>query len=373
MRNKRIVFVVNVDWFFISHRLPIALEAQNQGYEVHLICGVTGRQNELENLGIKVHSIEISRSGANPILEFKTILYIWRILKELRPALVHCVTIKAVIYGGIVSRMIGINTQVYSISGLGYVFIQKKMKSFVLKAFAVALFKIALKRAHKVIFQNKADLSFFVCRKIIQPEQAELIRGSGVDLTQYSVVEEPKGEIVVSFIGRLLIDKGVGEFVDAARILFSSGSGLRMVLVGDIDEGNPNSVTRAAVDSWIHAGIVEYLGFQEDIASLISRSNIIVLPSYREGLPKALIEAAACGRSVVTTDVPGCRDAIEPGKTGLLVPIKDPSSLAKAISALAMDDELRKEFSKNARRLAEDAFSIEDVIIKHMVIYGIGR
>ena len=228
----------------------------------------------------------------------------------------------------------------------------------------------ALSDAKTVIFQNSSDRDVLKKLGAIKPEQELFIRGSGVDLSLYPVLPEPKDKLVVMLVARLLIDKGVYEFVKAAEIIKAQVDNVRMVLVGSTDPGNPSSVTMLKIKSWVDADIIEYWGYSSDVATTMSKSNVIVLPSYREGLPKVLIEAAACGRAVVTTDVPGCRDAIEPNETGLLVDVKSASSLASGVLSLISNDNLRYKFAKNARKLAERDFNISDVVSMHLSIYS---
>ncbi|MDC3262040.1 glycosyltransferase family 4 protein [Candidatus Pseudothioglobus singularis] len=367
---RKILFIVNVDWFFISHRLPIALASIKQGYEVHIACEITDKKMMLESLGLIVHPITLSRSGTGIFSEFKTLKQLFIIINLVRPDITHSITIKPVLYGNIISRLLRVPTRVASISGLGYVFIAFGIKAKFFRVFIALLYRLALSNAKTVIFQNSSDRDVLKKLGAIKPEQEFFIRGSGVDLSLYPVFPEPKDKLVVMLVARLLIDKGVYEFVKAAEIINAQVDNVRMVLVGSTDPGNPKSVSMQRINSWVDAGIIEYWGHSAEVATTMSKSNIIVLPSYREGLPKVLIEAAACGRAVVTTDVPGCRDAIEPNETGLLVDVKSASSLASGILSLISNDNLRYKFAKNARKLAERDFNINDVVLMHLSIYS---
>lgn len=369
--KPRLLFIVNVDWFFVSHRLPIALEALQQGYDVHLACQVTNHQQTIENMGIRVHPIDLSRSGLSLWLEFKSIYQIFKIVKLVQPELVHLVTIKPVIYGGIVSRIAKIHGRVASVSGLGYVFVANNFTAKLIRPFISYLYKLSLNRDNtRVIFQNPDDLALLVTNGSVKKDQCVLIRGSGVDLTKFEVAAEPRGDFVVMLVARLLIDKGVYEFVQAAKILNNRSIKIRFVLVGEPDFGNPNSITLEQFQEWKSEGLVECLGFCADVSSMMSKANLIVLPSYREGLPKSLLEAAASGRAVVTTDVPGCRDAIENGVTGLLVPVKNAEALAHAIESLLVDEDKRHSMALAGRLLAEKEFDIVKVVDIHMKIYS---
>ncbi|MDH0347681.1 glycosyltransferase family 4 protein [Aeromonas dhakensis] len=367
--TKKLLFLVNVDWFFISHRLPIALAAQKEGYEVHIACSFTEKYDFLLQLGFKLHPLELSRTGTKLMYEMVSCINIFKVLRTIKPDLVHLVTIKPVLYGGISCRLLGVRNCVASISGLGYVFIATGVKATLMKAGISALYKLALKGKHtKVIFQNADDMKHLININAISSQQAVMIRGSGVDLASFSVVAEPEGIPVIMLMARLLIDKGVVEFVEAARILKYQSVKCRFVLVGSTDE-NPKSVSSTLLNTWVNEGVVEYWGYSDNPAETYGKANVVVLPSYREGLPKSLIEAAACGRAVITTDVPGCRDAILPNVTGILVPAKDSKSLAVAISTLCENSQLRKRLGSAGRKLAEDAFDIKSVINTHISIY----
>ncbi len=366
----KLLFIVNVDWFFISHRLPIALAAIENGYEVHLACGITNRKSELEALGIIVHPLSMSRSGTSLLKELKVIKEMNAVVKDISPDVVHLVTIKGAIYGGLVTRFKKIKTRVASISGLGFVFIDEGFKARFIRFLVTKLYRLALNSTNtKVIFQNENDKNIFIGHKIIKSKQSLIIRGSGVDLNTYKYSPEPSGEKVIMFLARLLKDKGLVEFCDAATALKASGFKGRFVLVGDIDLHNPNSITQAELDSYIASGNIEHWGFSSNVPEVIAQSHIMVLPSYREGLPKSLIEAAACGRAVITTDVPGCRDAITANETGMLIPIKSSQAIVEAIQTLCDSNDKRDVMGKKGRQLAESCFDINDVINIHLSIY----
>lgn len=371
--TKKILFVVNVDWFFISHRLPLALEALKKGYEVHIACRITDKKEYLESLGLKVHPLSISRSGTGIKGEIKAFGEIYRILKEINPDIAHFVTIKPVLYGGIASRFLHIGKKVFSISGLGFIFIKQGLKASLVRIAIKTMYKFALggKNSH-VIVQNPDDKE--VVNSIVSVP-ISLIRGSGVDLSQYEYIEENNENIKVSMACRLLKDKGVLEYIKAVKIIknlelkIENRGNIEFELYGDIDIHNPASLTLTDIENIKKDGFVKVYGFSSDIAKVFSESNIVVLPSYREGLPKVLIEAAACGRAVVTTDVPGCRDAIEPNVTGLLCKVRDAQSLAEQIEKLIADNDLRNSMGKAGRELAQKEFDIKKVVEKHFEIY----
>ena len=371
MTHKKLLFIVNVDWFFVSHRLPIALKAIDEGYEVHILCATTNKAQYLESLGLIVHPFLFSRSGKNIFSELSAIKRLYKQVKKIKPDLVHLVTIKPVVYGGIVARLTRVPSVVSAISGLGFLFVERKdLKSNLLMKVVLFLYRVAMSHPNqKVIFQNPTDMRALVEAGGVSANKVRMIRGSGVDLQQYPMQPEPIGNLVVIMVARLLKDKGVFEFVEASRAIKSKGIHARFKLVGGPDPDNPESVTDKQVQSWRDEGVIECLGFRSDIADQFSQAHIVVLPSYREGLPKVLIEAAACGRAIVTTNVPGCRDAIEPDVTGILVPARNPEALSEAIEKLISEPHLRQQMGHAGRDLAEREFSIDKVVSTHLDIY----
>jgi len=370
MTAPRLFYVVNNPVFFLSHRLPVALAAQRAGYDVHVASMDGDCVPRIQAHGITHHVLPMTRSGKNPLQELRTMWALYRLFRRVRPDVVHMVTIKPVLYGGIAARLARVPAIVSAISGLGFVFLSKGVRASLIRQVVAVLYRLALGHPNsRVVFQNGNDRDTLRDLGVVRDEQVVMIRGSGVNLSDYRAVAEPSPPVVALMVARLLRDKGVLEFVEAARILRREGANVRMQLVGGIDPGNPASVSRADVEAWQREGIIEALGERSDIATLYEAAHIAVLPSYREGLPRSLIEAAACGRAVVTTDVPGCRDAITPDETGLLVPSHDAESLANAIGRLASDTALRQRMGAASRALAEREFDIEDVCRKHLEVY----
>ena len=368
--SKAILFVVNSAEFFLSHRLPVALAAQKAGLEVHVATNGGVSVREIERWGLQHHTVPISRSRQNPIAELVTIFNLYQLFRRLKPNLVHLITIKPVLYGGIAARLSGGPAVVAAVSGLGTVFVAQSFSAGARRFLVSVLYRMAFKhRRLAVIFQNPDDRDALLGISALEEWQARMIRGSGVSLDDYSYKSEPEGVPVVVMASRLLRDKGVYEFVEAARLLKARQIPVLMRLIGAPDPGNPTSVRQAELDGWAVEGVVEVLGYRSDIANQYAAANIVCLPSYREGLPKGLVEAAACGRSVVTTDVPGCRDAIEPGVTGVLVPVKSATALADAIQMLIEDPETRFRMGGAGRKLAEEAFSIDRITEQHLQIY----
>lgn len=367
----KIIFVVNNPDFLISHRLEVCKAVKSSAYEVHIICPEKESVSKLVELGFTVHFVEFGRNRSNPVSEILTVFKLISLFKMLSPDLVHLITIKPYLYGGIAARIAGVKSVVSAVAGLGILFSSNQLKFRLLRLVLYPLFKFAFGHSNQsVIFQNIDDRNSLVNLGVVDKKKVRMIRGSGVDLTTCPVLPEPNGSAIVSFAARLLKDKGVEVFVEASRLLKQHGSNVRFWLIGQPDEGNANSVTLEQLKQWESEELVELFGFRADIPGLFSKSNIVALPSfYGEGLPKVLIEAGACGRAVITTDHPGCRDAIVPNETGMLVPVKDPVALAGAIQKLVEDVELRRAMGRKGRALAEDAFAIEKIVEQHMQIY----
>ena len=364
--------MVNDPVFFISHRLALACAAKEEGYNVH-VATMPGKDiQQIKSAGMICHVLPLTRSGQNIFKELILFLSICKLLYKIRPQILHLVTIKPVIYGGIAARLLGISGVVAAISGLGFVFLAKGFKARLTRKLVKSLYKLALSKKNlRVILQNPDDRDMLLETGVLTADKVVMIPGSGVDLLDFPYTCEPKMTPVVIMAARLLRDKGVKEFISAACLLRDKGVDARFLLVGDRDPGNPATISEEELETWKKGACVEILGYRNDIQELFSNSNIVVLPSYREGLPKVLVEAAASGRATVTTDVPGCRDAIEANKTGLLVPVRDSVSLADAIQHLIDDADLRRNMGRAGRDLAEHDFDIKKIVQAHMDIYRV--
>ncbi len=370
MSKQKLLFVVGVDWSFVSHRLPIAVEAIKQGYEVHIATAITDKREFMEAHGLVVHSLPLNRGSMNPLVELKTFFAIWKLFNQVRPDIAHLVTIKPVIYGGIAARFTAVKSIVAAVPGLGFVFIAKGIKAQIRKSIVAVLYRLALRQKNiKVIFQNPDDKKHIMAITGLPESKTIMISGSGVDLSQYENKPLPDGVPIVVLAARLLKDKGVVEFVEAAGRLKKKGYNARFCLVGEPDLQNPSSITQAELLAWQAEANVEVWGYRADIPQVFAGAYMVVLPSYSEGLPKVLIEAAACGRAVVTTDVSGCRDAIEENVTGVLVPVKNSIALADAIERLLINKELCQKMGNAGRNLAEREFDVRSVVTKHIEIY----
>lgn len=369
--TRKILFVVNAPGFFLSHRLPLAEAAKKAGYEVDVASAFGPEVERIQAQGFFHHTVAFARSGQNPLVELRTLMQLVRLFRREKPDLVHLVTIKPVLYGGLAGRIAGTPGVVAAVSGLGTVFVAQSLVARLRKWLVTCLYAMAFNQKRlAVIFQNPDDRDTLLATGALRKDETRMIRGSGVALSDYPYLPEPEGKPVVVMAARLLRDKGVFEFVGAANILRERGVDVDMRLIGSSDPGNPTSVTEAELERWEEEGVVTLMGYRTDIAHQYASANVVCLPSYYgEGLPKCLVEAAACGRAVVTTDHPGCRDAIRPDESGLLVPIKNKVALADSIQQLVESPDLRQRMGEAGRALAEEAFAIEKVVDQHLRVY----
>jgi glycosyltransferase involved in cell wall biosynthesis len=366
-----LLFVVNDPAFFVSHRGRLALAATAEGYDVR----VASPQDEaavgaIQGLGVVHHAIALSRWGSRPASELRSILAIAALFRRVRPAVVHLVGIKAMIYGGIAARWTRVPAAVFAVSGLGHVFLSRGLLASARRALVRALYRIALGHPNaRVVFQNTDDRDTFVGGGMVRADRAVIVPGNGIDLDRFRPSPEPEGTPLVVLPARLLRDKGVAEFVEAARRLKSRGVAARFALVGDAAEGNPAAVPEATLRGWIDAGLVEWWGHRKDMPAVFQQAHVVCLPSYREGMPQVLIEAQACARAVVTTDVPGCRDAVRSGQTGLLVRKGDADSLAEALGQLLSSPDQRLAMAAAGRRFVETTFDPKTLIGTVLSVY----
>lgn len=373
MKKKiKLLILINDLSFFLSHRLPIAEASQAKGFEVIIGYGeLRGADTQLlEKKGFKIKFVPMYRGSISLLKNIKTFFYIWSFFKKERPDIVHLVTIKPYLYGGIISRLTNVPCLVSAVSGLGSLFIREDLKSRFLRLLIYPIYRLAFSHSNqKIILQNNEDLKLLKNWGVLNPIKVKIVKGSGVKLENFTNPIEASGIPVVCFAARLLRDKGLYDFVSAAQLLKKKKIQARFCIAGDLDENNPSGLNLYDLNKLKEEDSVEILGYQKDIPTLFAGSHIICLPSYREGLPKTLIEAAAASRAVVTTDVPGCRDAIIPNKTGLLVPVKDPQKLASALQWLIEHPQERIAMGKEGRKFAEKKFPIEKIVENHLDIY----
>jgi glycosyltransferase involved in cell wall biosynthesis len=366
----KLLFFITEDWYFWSHRLPLARAARQSGFDVVLVTRVSEHAERIRAEGIKLVPIDIRRRGRNPLRELGLLAQLARIYRAERPDLVHHVALKPVLYGAIAARLAGVRAKVSALAGLGYVFLATHLKGRLLRAWVRLAYRLLLNgRNSRTIVQNDDDRAMLVGGGVLRPESVVVIRGSGVDLRRFVPADETPGAAVVVLVSRMLRDKGVIEFVEAARALRLGGATARFALVGDADPENPTTLTVDQLRAWQQEGVIEWWGWRDDTERVFAQSHIVCLPSYREGLPKVLLEAAACGRAIVTTDVPGCRDVVRDGDNGLLVPPRDAAALARALAALLADPERRRRMGRRGRQIVESEFSVERVNAETLAVY----
>lgn len=369
--RPRILYLSHEALFFTTHRMPVGVAMRQAGFDVHVAApwDETGAAR-IQAAGLTYHPIPLARGGRNPLAEARLLAAISYIVGQVEPDLVHHISMKPVIWGGIATRLLGVPAVVHAITGLGYLFIRGGPVAWAQRQAVKALFRFALgHRNGRVIFQNGDDRDLFLRHRMVAPRRVTMIRGCGVDMAEFSPAPEPDGPPVVMFPARLIGDKGLNEFIQAVQILKQRGVDARFVLVGRHDPQNPTDVGEARVADWQARGLVEVRGYSAAMPATLNAAHIVCLPSYREGLPRTLIEAAACGRAIVTTDVPGCREVVRDGENGLLVPLRDGPALAEALAALIADPERRRAMGARGRAIAEAEFSVERFVAESLDCY----
>ncbi|MBI9075840.1 MAG: glycosyltransferase family 4 protein [Desulfatibacillum sp.] len=369
---KRIALVSRCAWTLYNFRAGLMRTLQKQGHEV-LCAGARGGgfAAKIRAMGIPFSNMPLDMKGINPVSDIKFFwaMFLWN--RKYKPEIVHLFTIKPVIYGSIAARLAGVPKVISTITGLGYVFTGSG--SSVLQTLVEFMYRVAFVFSDYVFFLNTSDLDFFVSRGIIKPEKAGLLPGEGVDCAHFDSGlypdPDPNAAPVVLMVARLLRDKGVYEFVEAARIAKKAGSPANFCLLGGRDERNPTVVNTRDLEEWIEEGVVTWLGETEDVRTFIASASVVVLPSYREGAPRSLMEASAMTRPVVATDVVGCRDVVKDGVTGLLVPLKDSPALAEAILYILNNPEQAREMGHQGRTFILTEYSEQIVIDSILKIY----
>ncbi len=370
LNKKKILFVVNVDWFFISHRLILAEAAIKEGYEVVVACSDSGRKQEIESVGATFVNLNFERSGTNPFKELITLYKFYRLYKNIKPFLIQHITLKPVTYGSLISFFLKIPT-VNSISGLGFNFTEDK-KGFSTRLM-ILLMRLGFKNKKLIcIFQNYDDRKVIENRSILKnSDKIVMIKGAGVDLKKFYFSKPTiKDKISIILPARLLWDKGVNEFHDASLILREKyRDKIEFKLIGMADIDNNAGVGEDEVQEWIEKGYFSRINYQIDMVPIYAESDIVVLPSYREGMPKTLLEACSIGRPIVTTNAIGCRECVDEGVNGFKVPVKSAVDLANAIEKLIINEPLRVKMGIASRLKAEREFDEKNVILKHLEIY----
>lgn len=365
--HPKILFFVTEDWFVCSHWLPLIEGAKNAGFEVIVVTRTNRHAEKILQYGVKVIPFEISRRGSNVFRELKAILRLMEIYRKEQPDIVHHVAMKPMLYGSLVAHITRVPCTVNWVAGMGWLFVSNNLRAKILQ---IAVRKVLgmLLRGTSVIVENKDDQAI-IANTGVAVQQIHLVRGAGVDTLLYTPMPELDGVPLVVLPARMLWDKGVGEFVEAATQLKRRGVNARFVLVGEPDAENPASVPEDQLIAWQKEGVVEWWGRREDMPQVLAQSHIVCLPSYREGLPKALLEAASSGRPIVTTDVPGCREIACDGDNGLLVDARNATALADALARLLADPELRERMGRRGRERVLNEFSQEKIVAQVLALY----
>lgn len=370
--NMKLFYVCNIDTFFISHRLPLAIRAIEQGYDVTLISAKKDKSNILSSYGIRHIEFPFERAGTNPFHEFRCILKLYKIYRKYKPDIIHHITLKACLLGSLAAKASKNKHVVNAISGFGYSFTGSNAK-FV-RTIILHLIKIAFKsNTFTFILQNPDDFNYIKSLRIVPENNVFLIKGSGINLETYGYsLPLEKDHLAILFPARILIDKGVLEFLEAAKTLKKHHlkKRIKFILAGDCDQDNPSVLKEEILKQYLESGYIDWIGFQDNMYDVYKNADIVVLPSYREGLPKSLIEACAVGRPIITTDVPGCRECVIDGYNGFLIPVKNSNAIATKLFILIDNESLRLQMGKCGREFAEREFSIENVVNKHFEIYN---
>jgi glycosyltransferase involved in cell wall biosynthesis len=360
MAPLRLLYVVTEDWYFLSHRLPMARAARAAGFHVHVATRVADGAAAIQAEGFGLHPIPFARGRLSPRGSVAAIRALLSIHRKVEPAIVHHVAVQAAVLGSIAALGRPV-ASVNAMTGLGYAFTSGSMKAALLRPLMAAAVRILFNGPRTIVLVQNPDDRDDMLALGIAADRVAVIPGSGVDVDGLHPLPEPQGPPTIAFVGRLLDDKGIRTLVAAHRLLRQRGSRIELLIAGTPDPANPASVSEQEVAGWNRETGISWLGHVSDISALWSRAHIAVLPSRREGLPKSLLEAAACGRPMIASDVPGCREVVRPGETGLLVPPDQPDALAAAIEQLAASPDLRARYGATARRLAVERFSADAI------------
>ena len=369
-KKLRVLYLVTEDWYFVSHRLGLARVVRDAGCDVTVVTRTHDHADVIRGEGFRLVSFLLPRSQFSLVSEIKSIINLVRVYRQERPDLVHHVALKPSLYGSLAALLASVPAVVNAMTGLGFAFTAGHWVQGVLQPLVRIAGLFLLSRANsRIIVQNPNDMETLEKAGIIRHGRASLIRGSGVDLLEFPPQPDPDGVPTVAMVSRLLWNKGVGELVEASRILRSRGLKARILLIGMPDPDNPTSISEKQLCEWHDDALVQWWGYRDSIADVWRQAHVAVLPSYREGLPKSLLEAAACARPIVATDVPGCREIVRPGENGILVPVRDARSLADALETLLCDGDLRRAMGAKSRALVESEFHQDRVVSETLKVY----
>ena len=371
MHPRRILFLLANDWYFYWHRLAVAERIAARGYDVHVAAPDGRFRASIEAAGLRFHPIQMDRQGLNPFKDLATIKGVIELYRTLEPDLVHHVAVKPIIYGSIAAKITKVPVVINAMPGLGYVFVSQQLTARLIRPAIATAFRLLVNAQNtKVIVENRDDMNRWIAWGVMQRDQIVVSPGCGVDVESFRPSPEPPAPPLVILPARLLFYKGVGEFVEAARMLKARGVQARFALVGEGDAGSPACVPSDLLRQWQKEGVVELFGWHDDMAQVLAKCHVVCLPSHGgEGVPRSLLEAAASGKPIVTTDVSGCRDAVRDGANGFLVPPRQAAPLADAIERLVRDAELRRVMGERGRARALNEFSVDIVAAQTLHVY----
>jgi glycosyltransferase involved in cell wall biosynthesis len=374
MKTHKIVLVINCSNFFVSHFLPLANELKSHGHDVYIISGNRNQEDFLKKQGFKFHCNSMSRKGINFFQEASSIVKLYKYIKNIQPDIIHSFTIKPVLYSGLLHRCFFKYDSIYiaSITGLGFTFLGTGFLGILKRKIVTGLYRNCFHpKSSKVIFENKTDLNFFIHKKITKKNNTYLVNGAGIDTERFKPKLVNNSAVTVSVVSRMLKDKGIREVILAGKALKKLDKNIIIQLIGNCDKNNPSTLTSEELNDAQSAGYITWLGHRTDIDIIYQNSDIALLASYREGLPKSLLEAASSGLPIITTDTPGCRDVIENDKSGILVPLKNHQAITDAIIKLAEDVLLRDEMGKEGRKIAIEKYDVNIVLSTFLSIYEV--
>lgn len=370
-RRLKLLYLVSEDWYFVSHRIALARAAKDAGYDVTVATRVQKHGDVIRDAGLHLIPIDFARAGMHPVREVRSIAGLLSLYKTVAPDVVHNVAVKPVLYGSLAARYAHTPGVINALMGLGFVFTSDSPKARLLRPAVKVALRAALSGANtRTIVQNVDDAALLADQRLAPRASIRLIRGSGVDPGKYATAPPPEGVPLVVLPARLLVAKGVGEFMRAAAVLKSEGIQARFALIGEPDLHNPAAARLDEIEHFVKQGVVEYWGWRTDMPDVFASASIVCLPTfYGEGLPKSLLEAAASARAIVATDVPGCREIVRPGENGWLVPPRDVAALAAALRAAINDPDIRTRYGAAGRRMVENEFSLDAVIGATLALY----
>jgi glycosyltransferase involved in cell wall biosynthesis len=368
---RKILFIVSEDWYFVSHRLNLATTAINKGYEVALLSKYTIHSDYLDSLGIKTIDWPLERKSKNPLLEIKAIYHIIKAINFFKPDIVHSVALKPVLYTAISRIFTNIDGLVLALGGLGFVFHSKTKYAKFIKFILTPLLRVLfIGDKVRLIIQNDDDMRLLKSFRIIREDNVRVIRGAGVDVNIFTPKHSYHHHHLVVLPARMLWDKGVGDFVACAKRCIDQGTNVRFALVGDQDIHNPECISKTQLNEWVKTGVVEWWGRVEDMVKVYHAADVVCFPSYHEGLPKSLLEAASCELPIVAYNVSGCREVVGDAENGILVPFRDESALFSAVLLLLNDKVLRHSLGKRGRKKVLEKFSNEIIFKKTMTVWS---